>query len=877
MKILDIKIMRGPNYWSTYRQHLIVMKLDLEDLEDYPTNKIDGFSERIETLLPSLYQHRCSEKRPGGFFERVKKGTWLGHVIEHIALEIQSLAGMPCGFGRTRSTGKRGVYHVVFDYKVESAGLYAAKAAVRIAQALEADIPYNIASDIKELMRINKQEGIGPSTQAIVNEAKKRNIPYRRLDRDSLIMFGQGKFQKIIRATLACTTSSIGMEMASDKEETRRMLSESYVPMPEGSEVQTIEELDELIQELGFPIVIKPTNGNHGRGVKTNITNPEQAHKAFKEAKTISDNVIVERFIKGQDYRFLVIDYKLVAVAKRTPAMIRGDNESTIQELIEKANSDPNRGDGHEKILTTIKVDTVTNSILVEKNLTLNSILPCGEILFLKDTANLSTGGTARDVTDVVHPNNIFLAERIARLMNLDICGIDIMAEDINTPITGKNGAVLEVNAGPGFRMHLSPTKGLARNVAEPVVRMLYPEGSPSRIPIVAVTGTNGKTTTVRLMAHIAKNAGHTVGFTTTDGIYIQDQAIHYGDCSGPGSAEVVLRDPIVDLAVLECARGGILRAGLGFDKCNISIITNISDDHLGLNDIHTLPEMLKVKAVVAHSTFDHGYSILNADDDLVYGLTEKLDCNIALFSMDANSERIRSHCAKGGLAAFIEKGHFVVSKGQWKTRIARITDVPLTFEGKAECMIKNVLPTILAATIQGFEISVIRAAIFSFIPSPETLPGRMNIIKFDQFDVMVDYAHNADGFRHLEKFLQQITQREKIGIVSVPGDRRDEDIRNAGQYAARMFDHVVIRNDKDARGRPNEEIINLIIEGIRAVDPEKKRTIIPDEYEALRYAMDIASGGALIIMCCDEVRKCLDFVSEIKQRSADNRDAVMM
>jgi cyanophycin synthetase len=853
------------------------MKLDLEDLEDYPTNRIDGFSERIEVLMPSLYHHRCSEKRPGGLFERVKRGTWLGHVIEHIALEIQSLAGMSCGFGRTRSTGKKGVYNVVFDYQVESAGLYAAKAAVRIAQALEADLPYNLSADIKELTRINQNEGLGPSTLAIVNEAKKRNIPYKRLDRDSLIMFGQGKFQKIIRATLACTTSSIGMEMASDKEETRKMLSEAYVPMPEGSEVRTIDELNEAIQDFGYPLVIKPVNGNHGRGVKTNITSVEQACEAFKEAKAISDSVIVERFIQGQDYRFLVINYKLVAVAKRTPAMVRGDSESTVQELIDKANNDSNRGDGHEKILTTIKVDPVTNTILVEKNLTLNSILPCGEILFLKDTANLSTGGTARDVTEVVHPYNIFLAERIARLMNLDICGIDIMAEDINAPITGNNGAVLEVNAGPGFRMHLSPTKGLARNVAEPVIKMLFPEGSPSRIPIVAVTGTNGKTTTVRLLSHIVKNAGHTVGYTTTDGIYIQDQAVHLGDCSGPGSAEVVLRDPIVDFAVLECARGGILRAGLGFDKCNISIITNISDDHLGLNDIHTLPEMLKVKGVVAHATFDDGYSILNADDDLVYGLSEELDCNIALFSLDANSERITAHCAGGGLAAFVEKGHFVISKGQWKTRIAKVSDVPLTLDGKAESMIKNVLPAILASTIQGFDSSVIRDALLSFIPSPETLPGRMNIINFDHFDVMIDYAHNSDGFRHLEQFLQQMNGREKIGILSVPGDRRDDDIRNAGHYAARMFDHVVLRNDKDQRGRPNEEIISLLIQGIKEVNPEKRISVIPDEYEALTYAMDIASGGALITLCCDEVRKTLDFVREIRQKSADNQDRVMM
>jgi cyanophycin synthetase len=848
---------------------LIVMKLDLQESEEYPTNKIDGFAERIEALMPSLYDHRCSEKKPGGFFERVRKGTWLGHVIEHVALELQSLAGMPCGFGRTRSTGKEGVYNVVFAYQVENAGLYAAKAAVRIVEALESDKYYDIKKDIAELIRINRNEGVGPSTQAILNAARRRKIPYRRLDNNSLIMLGQGVNQKLLQATTACTTSNIGVELASDKEETKKMLAQAFIPLPEGRPVTNLAELRDAISSIGFPLVIKPINGNQGKGVTTDIQTEEEAHNAFKKAREISFEVMVERFIKGMDFRFLVINYKLEAIARRTPAMVIGDDHSTIAELIDKTNSDPNRGEGHEKILTKIKVDAQTNSILVEKNLTLNSVLPFGEILFLKDTANLSTGGTARDTTDIVHPYNVFLAERIARLMNLDICGIDIVAENITQPITEKTGAVIEVNAGPGFRMHLSPTKGIARNVGEPVIKMLYPDGAPSRIPLVAVTGTNGKTTTTRLIAHIAKNAGHTVGYTTTDGIYIQDQAIHYGDCSGPASAEAVLRDPIVDFAVLECARGGILRAGLGFDKCNISIITNITEDHLGLNDINTLEDLAKVKSVVARSTFDDGYAILNADDDIVYGIKNELDCNIALFSTDENNERIISHCEADGWAAIVEKGHFTICKGEWRMRVAKVNEVPLTLDGRATLMIKNILPSILAAAISNFDTRTIRKALHSFIPGPDLTPGRMNIFKMRNFEVMIDYVHNTDGFKQLKEFMNQVKADNKVGILGCTGDRRDEDIRIMAAYAAEMFDEIIIRHDKDGRGRTNEEITTLIMDGIHRAKPGVEPLIISDEVEALNYAMERAGKGTFIVSCSDEIQRSIEFVTQqIKETS---------
>jgi cyanophycin synthetase len=867
MQILNIKVMRGPNYWSTYRKQLIVMKLDLEELEESPTNKIDGFADRIEALIPSLYDHRCSESKPGGLFDRIRKGTWLGHVIEHVALEIQSLAGMPCGFGRTRSTGENGVYHVVFTYQVEKAGIYAAKAAVRIVEALRLGLQYDIKKDIDELIKINRQQGLGPSTQSILNAAKRRRIPFRRLDDNSLIMLGQGVNQKLIQATVACSTSSVGVELAADKEETKRILREAFIPIPEGRTVKDYKELSEAISSIDLPIVIKPVNGSQGRGITTNIQTEEEAFRAFKKAGETSSHVIIEKFIKGMDFRFLVINYKLEAVARRTPAMIVGNGISSIQQLIDKTNRDPKRGEGHEKILTTIKIDEQTESILNEKNFSLDSVLPDGEILFLKGTANLSTGGTARDCTDIVHPHNVFLAERIARLMNLDICGIDIVAEDITKPITKENGAIIEVNAGPGFRMHLSPTKGTARNVGEPVVKMLYPNGAPSRIPIVAVTGTNGKTTTTRLIAHMAKNAGHTVGYTTTDGIYINNEAIHYGDCTGPVSAETVLRDPIVDFAVLECARGGILRAGLGFDKCNISIITNITGDHLGLNDINTLEDLAKVKSVVARSTFDDGYAILNADDDIVYKIKDELDCNVALFSTNENNERITSHCEQDGWAAIIEKGYFTICKGEWRMRVAKVNEVPLTFEGRATFMIQNILPAILASAITGFDTRIIRKALHSFIPGPENTPGRMNIFKVRDFEVMVDYVHNTDGFKQVNEFMKQVKADLKVGIIGCAGDRRDEDIITMAKYAAQMFDEIIIRHDKDGRGRTNEDLTQLITQGIQRVRPEIQPNVISVEVEALAYAMEHARKGTFIVICGDEIHKSIEYVTSQQTR----------
>ncbi|MBS1658726.1 MAG: cyanophycin synthetase [Chitinophagales bacterium] len=866
MEILNIRVLNGPNYWSIRRHKLIWMKLDLQDLEEKPTNSIPGFRARLEKLFPGIYSHECSVGKPGGFLQRVDEGTWMGHVIEHLALELQSLAGMDVGFGRTRETSQKGIYNVVFSYMEAEAGVYAAKACVRIAQALVDGVDYDLSEDIQKLREIREDERLGPSTGSIVDEAVARGIPFIRLNRQSLVQLGYGINQRRIQATVASTTSNIAVEIACDKEETKNLLEKAEIPVPKGMICYDEDDLRMSINKIAYPIVTKPVNGNHGKGATTNIVDWDDAVKGLQAAKKYSRGVIVEKFITGYDHRVLVINYKFICAAKRTPASVTGDGKSTIQQLIDEVNKDPRRGYGHEKVLTSIKVDEFTLKILQEKNLTLDAVIPEGYELWLKPTANISTGGTATDVTDLVHPDNIFMCERIARIIGLDICGIDIMTPDLSQPISEAGGAILEVNAAPGFRMHLAPTDGLPRNVAEPVINMLFPTGSPSRIPIIAITGTNGKTTTTRLTAHLVRSKGYRVGYTTTDGIYIGNQLMMRGDCTGPVSAQFILKDPTVEFAVLETARGGILRAGLGFDHCDIAIVTNVQPDHLGLMGIDTVEQLAMVKSVVPETVWPDGYAILNADDDLVYRMKSDIQCKLALFSMNENNHRIQEHAERGGISAVAENGYVTIMKGTWKIRVDKIMNIPLTFGGKATFNIYNILPAVLAGYLRGFEIEEIRSALQTFIPSPATTPGRMNMFQFKNFQVLVDYAHNYTGLENLRKFIEKMDAKLKVGVVAGVGDRRDEDTIALGAIAAKTFDEIVIRQDKNLRGRTPDEIIELLTKGIQSVNPGKKIKVIPKESEAIEYVIKNAKKGSLITICSDVVPDVLDSILSYKE-----------
>ena len=872
MEILETRTLRGPNYWSTYRKKLIIMRLDIGHFEEKPTNKIRGFYGRMKKIMPSLHIHRCSYGEAGGFLKRVKEGTWAGHVIEHFALELQTLAGMDVGYGRTRETEERGIYNVVFAYMEEEVGRYAARSAVRMFLSLAKGedlekIKESIAEDVQEMREIRDDVRFGPSTGSIVDEAEKRGIPYIRLNEYSLVQLGYGMNQQRIQATTTDKTNMIAVDLAGDKDATKQTLGDMGVPVPRGYCIRTEEGMDDAIERVGFPVVIKPLDANHGRGATIGIRTKRSAKTAFAKAKEHSRYVIVEKSLEGEDFRALVVNNKLVAVAERTPAHVIGDGKSTIQELIDKTNEDPRRGYGHENVLTQIDVDSQTKRLLKRKKYNLKSVLDKDEKLYLKSTANISTGGTAIDRTDEVHPENVFLFERIAQIIGLDIAGVDVVAPNVSEPLTENGGGIIEVNAAPGFRMHLDPSEGIGRNVAEHVIDMLFPPGTPTRIPIIAITGTNGKTTTTRLIAHILRGTGKTVGFTTTDGTYIQNNKIVSGDNTGPISAQLVLKDPTVDIAVLETARGGIIRSGLGYDYSDVAVVTNIAADHLGSKDINTVEDLARVKSVVPRSVSEEGYAVLNADDENAYKMNELVEGKTVLFSMDENNKHIKRQIELNKVSCVFENGYVTILKGQWKVRVEKVINIPLTFGGKAEFMIQNVLAATLACFVQGVSIESIRVGLTSFTPSASQTPGRLNIIDIRDFTVLMDFAHNPAGFKGLSDFINNLNTTKLTGILSGVGDRRDEDIREMGKLSAETFDKLIIRRGNYLRGRTEEEVFGLFKEGVKESGREVDFQIVKESTDAIFGAFDDAQEGELVVILADSVSKDIAFVDEYREK----------
>ncbi len=875
MNILEIRTLRGPNYWSGYWKKLIIMRLDIGDYEQKPTNKIEDFYVRMQEVMPSLETHGCSYQETGGFYKRVEEGTWAGHVIEHFALEIQTLAGMDVGYGRTRETGEAGIYNVVFAYFEEEVGRYAARAAVRLflelaeGKSIEA-IKQTLVDEIQEMREIRERVRFGPSTGSIVEEAESRDIPYIRLNDQSLVQLGYGVHQQRIQATTTNRTNMISVDIAGNKAATKKLLGEMGVPVPKGFRIRDEDEVESTVKAVGFPVVIKPLDGNHGRGATVGIETIADAIAAFHVAQSQSRSkyVIVEKMLAGNDYRALVVNNRLIAIAERTPAHVVGDGEQTIQELIDRVNSDSRRGYGHENVLTQIDVDAQTEQILKLKNCTLETVLPIDEILHLKTTANLSTGGTAIDRTDVAHPENIFLFERIAKIVGLDIAGIDVIAPNVSDPLRENGGGIIEINAAPGFRMHLSPSEGIGRNVAEHVVDMLFPPGKPSRIPIFAITGTNGKTTTTRMIAHVLRGSGLTVGFTTTDGTYIQNNQITAGDNTGPVSAHLVLKDPSVQVAVLETARGGIIRSGLGYDHCDIAVVTNIAADHLGLKDINTLEDLARVKAVVPRSVSRKGFAVLNAEDENVYKMRKLVDGQVVYFAMDENNENIRRNARRGGTSCVYENGFVTLLKGRWKVRVEKAINIPLTYGGRAEFMIQNVLAATLACFVHGVSLEDIRVGLTTFTPSAAQTPGRMNFVEVKDFTVLMDFAHNPAGVLGLQKFIAQLSYNSRIGILSGVGDRRDEDLREMGKLSAEAFDHLIIRRGDYLRGRTQEAVFDLLQEGVKESGRKIKVEIIEESKEAVYRGFELAQKGDLVVILADTVQKDINLVNQYREEN---------
>jgi cyanophycin synthetase len=880
LRILDTRVLRGANYWST--QPVVKMLVDLGVLEQFPSTKIPGFVDGLLAWMPSLEDHACSLNRRGGFVTRLKDGTWMGHVAEHVALELQNLAGTPVRHGKTRSAGTTGQYNVIYEFGEEAVGQEAGVFAVRIVNHLVAPgdpaQALDYIEELERLIRLAERQAFGPSTQAILDEAASRDIPYLRLDRHSLVQLGHGVHQQRIRATMTSRTSGIAVDIASDKNLTNRLLDSAGLPVPRSEVVRTADATLAAARRVGLPCVVKPLDGNHGRGVHLNLRTDEEIRAAFAGAsrESRSGDLVVETFVTGNDYRCLVIGGKVAAIAERVPASVVGDGKLTVRQLVDKTNADPRRGIGHEKVLTRIKVDEAADALVRGQGYELDGVPPKGQRVKLALTGNMSTGGTSIDRTIEAHPDNVEIAEMAARVVGLDVAGIDFICPDITVPVRETGGAIVEVNAAPGFRMHTNPTEGEPQYVAKPVIDLLFAPGAPARIPIIGVTGTNGKTTTVRMIAHILKLMGRRVGMTSTDGIVVDGRMIRRGDMSGPKSARMILQNPTVDTGVFEVARGGILREGLGFDRADVAVVTNVTADHLGLGGIDTLRELSDVKGVLVEAVPRTGTAVLNADDPYVSRLSSKCRGTVILFSMETQKgergfDRVDGFTGRGGAAFVIrhtpEGDQIVLRHGPRTMPVLYTHLVPATFGGKAKMNVANALAAAAAAWAAGAHLHDIRQGLRTFTTSFFQAPGRLNYLEVGGVRVVIDYCHNVDGMRNLADFARRMNGDgdgsaarggRALGVIGMPGDRRDEDMREYGAYAAGAFDEIIIREDRNLRGRAPGVAANFVAEGVRkAKDAGTGRTTrvdkILDELSAVRTALKRANPGDLVVMCVDD------------------------
>ncbi len=864
MKILEQRALRGPNYYSRYLT--IFMRLDLEELEDRPSDEVDDIAEHLQRIIPSIHEHRCTIGTEGGFLERVRRGTWAGHMVEHVAIELQNLIGFSVGYGKTLDTDDRGVYNVLYRYRDEACGLAAGVESVGIVDNLYNRREVDMDAVLARLKAVRDAHMLGPSTAAIVNEAKRRGIPWQRLSEDtSYVQLGHGHRQRRIQATVTDQTGLIGYGIADDKDWTKQILGDAGIPVPRGWACYSWEEAESAAHSIGYPVTVKPLVGNHGRGVSTDINDDESLRTAYDAAYYRHSTVVVEQNISGEDHRLLVINGKLVAAARRRPAHVIGDGKSTLQQLVDRENADPRRGVGHENLLTQIHLDEQSHRLIEQQELTLDSVIPEDQVVYLKSTANLSTGGTATDVTDDVHPEVRVAAERCGRLIGLDIIGIDLLAETLSRPLEEQSAGVVEVNAGPGFRMHTSPTHGQGRDVGGAVMDMLYPDpADDARIPITAVTGTNGKTTTVRLISHLLRQSGRQVGTACTGTIEIDNHVIARGDYSGPHAAQVVLREPTVEHAVLEVARGGIMRRGCGFDECEVGVLLNVDSDHLGERDIHTLDELARCKSVIIDAVRKGGTSVLNADDPRVFEAQEWARGDIIFFTLDPDSRPVRSHVREHGVAFTVDDGSIVMRQGHVQAEVIPVADAPITFDGHARFNVANALAAAAAGHALGLSLADIQRGLQTFHPTRGQNPGRTNLIEADGVKVLIDYGHNVPALKALDQLVSNLAAKRRISVASAPGNRRDEDLRDVGAQLAQMHDLLFIC-ETDPRGRTVGEAASLMRAGAESGDGICNVEVVMDEHEAVAKALDAAAEGDLLVLLVDYIDEA---VKQVKGRS---------
>jgi cyanophycin synthetase len=885
MKVLDRAVYVGPSLYAHFP--VIRLRLDLGELEAWPTSRLGmEFVNGLLFALPGLHEHGCSYGEPGGFVRRMTEdeGTWLGHVLEHVAIELQNVAGIKVTFGKTRGAGADGVYDVVYEYEQRDEGLEAGDLAIRLLLALLPDAcrpegarpdDWDFARERDAYIRSAQRRALGPSTASLVHAAEARDIPWLRMNGFSLVQLGHGRYQQRIQATVTGRTPHIAVELASDKEETNKLLGALGLPVPRQELVQRAEDAVRAARRIGFPVVVKPYNGNHGRAISIHLTTSEQVEEAFALAQQVSRSVIVESFVTGDDHRLLVVDGVLVAATRRTPAHVVGDGHSTISALVDAVNSDPRRGIGHEKVLTRIDLDAKALALLEKDGLNPGSVPEAGRIIYLAGTANLSTGGTATDVTDIIHPDNAEMAVRAIKAVGLDVGGVDFLCQDISQSYKTHGGGICEVNAAPGFRMHSAPSEGTPRDVAGPVIDMLFPKGTPATVPIAAVTGTNGKTTTARMLAHICQMAGFTPGLTTTDGVYVNGQRTVEGDMTGPAATRMVLSDPSIDVAVLEVARGGLLRAGMGTRYVDVGAVLNVRSDHLGLKGIDTLEQLAAVKQVVVEVARDT--AVLNADDPLVLQMASETEAkHLCYVTLNPAHELVREHIRAGGRACALEAG----VNGEMITLYDHGAHIPLlwthlipaTLDGRALHNVQNAMFAAVMAFAMGIKLDSIRTGLRTFDTSFFQAPGRMNVYSDHPFRVILDYGHNAHAVGAMVDVVQRLEVRgRRIVVVAAPGDRRDEDVHAIGEAVAGRFDHYICRRDDGLRGRDGDEVPRMLSRALVAAGVSVEQIEeIPDEQSAILHALTMARAGDLVLIFGDALQRCWDQITSFRAEGSE-------
>ncbi len=865
MEITSLKVLRGPNQWASFP--CLEAWVDLGRLEDFPSHTLPGFNDRIMQWLPTMIEHRCSIGERGGFFERLRTGTWMGHVLEHVTLELQTLAGTPVGYGRARETKTRGVYKVVIEYKEEKFAIECLHTAHRLLMAAIDGTPFDVPCEVKRLRKVLLEVQLGPSTRSIVEAAVARGIPFHRITAGSLVRLGQGSKQRRILAAETDRTAAVAETIAQDKDLTRSLLAEAGIPVPEGRPVADPADAWAVAEEIGLPVVVKPQYGNQGNGVSVNLSTRSDVERAWHLAHAGERSVVVERYVTGGDFRVLVVGGRMVAAARRHPPRVTGDGTATIRQLVDRVNEDPRRCGDHAAALSPMVIDEVAVTVLTEQGLTPESVPEAGRIVLLRQNANLSTGGTAEDVTDIVHPEVAARAVEAARIIGLDVAGIDLVTADIMQPLESQRGVVIEVNAAPGLRMHLEPTVGTPRNVGAAIVDTLFATGDDGRIPTAAVTGTNGKTTVVRLISHLAATGGGTVGTTCTEGVWIGGRQIDAGDCSGPRSARRVLANPAVTTAVLETARGGILREGCGFDCCDVAVVTNIaSGDHLGIGEIDTPEQIAWVKGAIVAAVRPGGAAVLNAADPLVVDMKKWCKGQVVYFAIDPANPVLVEHLAQGGLAATLRDGWIVLCDGPRETRLAHLDRVPLVHRGLVSFQVENVLASAAAAWRLGVPLELVRLGLETFSSGTSGSPGRFNLLDLDGVSIVVDYGHNVPSLEQICSAIRKLPHARRIAVYSAAGDRRDEDLIAQGMLLGATFDRVVIYEDAYIRGRQPGEITALIAQGIQTVATPEKPVIVETGRNwaaSAAHVLDAAQPGELVLLQPDTIEQTMPWLAE--------------